>query len=152
MFGAKLSWCQIVRCQIVLVPNCLGAKLSTFIILVPNCPGAKLSGAKLSGAKLSWCQIVRCQIVLVPNCPGGKLSTFIILVPNCLFLLSWCQIVCFYYLGAKLSALLSWCQIVRCQIVLQSCKQHENKKKLQPFLLQSCPSSLTWIWHFQSWS
>ena len=106
------------------------------------------------GAKLSWCQIVRCQIVLVPNCPGGKLSTFIILVPNCLFLLSWCQIVCFYYLGAKLSvflilvpscplyylgaklssaklsgaklsALLSWCQIVqcqivRCQIVLQS--------------------------------
>ena len=38
MFGAKLSWCQIVRCQIVLVPNCPGAKLSTFIILVPNCP------------------------------------------------------------------------------------------------------------------
>ena len=37
--GAKLSWCQIVRCQIV---------------LVPNCPGAKLSGAKLSGAKLSY--------------------------------------------------------------------------------------------------
>ena len=31
--GAKLSWCQIARCQIV---------------LVPNCPGAKLSGAKLS--------------------------------------------------------------------------------------------------------
>ena len=24
---------------------------------------------------------------------------------------------CFFYLGAKLSALLSWCQIVRCQIV-----------------------------------
>ena len=59
---------------------------------MPNCPGAKLSGAKLS-----WC-----QIVLVPNCP---------------LLLSWCHIVCFYYLGAKLSALLSWCQIVRCQIV-----------------------------------
>merc|ERR1712004_5621 len=38
-------------------------------------------------------------------------------VPNCPLLLSWCQIVCFYYLGAKLSALLSWCQIVRCQIV-----------------------------------
>ena len=38
MFGAKLSWCQIVRCQIVLVPNCPGAKLSVFIILVPNCP------------------------------------------------------------------------------------------------------------------
>ena len=58
MFGAKLSWCQIVRCQIVLVPNCPGAKLSAFIILVPNCLlyylGAKLSGAKLSGAKLSY--------------------------------------------------------------------------------------------------
>ena len=57
MFGAKLSWCKIVRCQIFLVPNCPGAKLSAFIILVPNCPlyylGAKLSGAKLSGAKLS---------------------------------------------------------------------------------------------------
>ena len=61
MFGAKLSWCQIVRCQIVLVPNCPGAKLSAFIILVPNCP-----------LLLSWCQIVR-FIILVPNCP----------VPNC---------------------------------------------------------------------
>ena len=37
MFGAKLSWCQIVRCQIVLVPNCPGAKLSA------NMGGAKLS-------------------------------------------------------------------------------------------------------------
>ena len=46
--GAKLSWCQIVRCQIV-----------RFYYV---------------GAKLSWCQIVRCQIVLVPNCPGAKLS------------------------------------------------------------------------------
>ena len=58
MFGAKLSWCQIARCQIVLVPNCLGAKLSAFIILEPKFPlyylGAKLSGAKLSGAKLSY--------------------------------------------------------------------------------------------------
>ena len=62
------SWCQIV-----LVPNCpgaklSGAKLSVFIMLVPNCPGTKLSGAKLS-----WCQIVR-----LPNCPfltlGAKLS------------------------------------------------------------------------------
>ena len=53
MFGAKLSWCQIVRCQIVLVPNCPGAKLSVFIILVPNCPLYYL-GAKLSGAKLSY--------------------------------------------------------------------------------------------------
>ena len=44
MFGAKLSWCQIVRCQIVLVPNC-------------------------PAAKLAWCQIVRGQIAL----PPGKL-------------------------------------------------------------------------------
>ena len=86
MFGAKLSWCQIVRCQIVLVPNCPGAKLSTFIILVQNCPHL-----------LSWCQIVR-FIILVPNCPGAKLSTFIILVPNCPLLLSWCQIVPFIIL------------------------------------------------------
>ena len=55
------------------------------------------------GAKLSWCQIVRCQIVLVPNCPGAKLSALIFLVPNFPFLLSRCQIVRFYYLGAKLS-------------------------------------------------
>merc|ERR1712012_1418313 len=47
--GAKLSWCQIVQCQIV-----------RFYYV---------------GAKLSWCQIVRCQIVLVPNCPGAKLSS-----------------------------------------------------------------------------
>ena len=66
MFGAKLSWCQIVRCQIVLVPNCPGAKLSTFIILVPNCP-----------LLLSWCQIVR-FIILVPNCPVLNCP-----VPNC---------------------------------------------------------------------
>ena len=32
MFGAKLSWCQIVHFYY------LGAKLSAFIILVPNCP------------------------------------------------------------------------------------------------------------------
>ena len=43
MVVAKLSWCQIVRCQIVLVPNCPvpnfpGAKLSVFELLVPNCP------------------------------------------------------------------------------------------------------------------
>ena len=58
--------------------------------------------------------------VLVTNCP----------VPNCPLWLSWCQIVRFYYPGAKLSALLSWCQIdrcqiVRCQIVLQSWVLHK---------------------------
>merc|ERR1711954_479282 len=37
-----------------------------------------------------WCQIVLVQNCPVPNCPGAKLS--------------WCQIVHFYYLGAKLSA------------------------------------------------
>ena len=65
-----------------------------------------------------WCQIVLVPNCPVPNCPGAKLSWCqIVLVPNCPLLLSWCQIVRFYYLGAKLSALLSWCQIVRCQIV-----------------------------------
>ena len=49
MFGAKLSWCQIVHFYY------LGAKLSAFIILVPNCPLYYL-GAKLSGAKLSYNQ------------------------------------------------------------------------------------------------
>merc|ERR1711954_245271 len=53
-----------------------------------------------------WCQIVLVSNCPVPNCPGAKLS--------------WCQIVHFYYLVAKLSPLLSWCQIVRCKIVLQS--------------------------------
>ena len=71
MFGAKLSWCQIVRCQIVLVPNCPGAKLSTFIILVPNCP-----------LLLSWCQIVR-FIILVPNCPVPNCPVLNCPVPNC---------------------------------------------------------------------
>ena len=52
MFGAKLSWCQIV-----LVPNCPGAKLSTFIILVPNCP------LLLSWCQIVWCQILQCQIL-----------------------------------------------------------------------------------------
>ena len=50
-------------CQIVLVPNCPVAKLSTFIILVPNCP-----------LSLSWCQIV-CFIILVPNCPEPNCPT-----------------------------------------------------------------------------
>jgi len=71
MFGAKLSWCQIVRCQIVLVPNCPGAKLSTFIILVPNCL-----------LLLSWCQIVR-FIILVPNCPVPNCPVPNCPVPNC---------------------------------------------------------------------
>ena len=71
MFGAKLSWCQIVRCQIVLVPNCPGAKLSTFIILVPNCP-----------LLLSWCQIVP-FIILVPNCPVPNCPVPNCPVPNC---------------------------------------------------------------------
>merc|ERR1711963_350395 len=52
----------------------------------------------------------------VPNCPGAKLS--------------WCQIVRFYYLGAKLSPLLSCCQIVRCQIV-----------RCQIVLVPNCPGA-----------
>ena len=52
MFGAKLSWCLIVRCQIV---------------LVPNCPGAKLSGVKLSGAKLSYHPVFDCQVFSIQS-------------------------------------------------------------------------------------
>ena len=57
MFGAKLSWCQIVRCQIVLVPNCP--------LLLSWCQIVRFYylGAKLSPL-LSRCQIVQCQIVL----------------------------------------------------------------------------------------
>ena len=40
--GAKLSWCQIVRCQIVLGPYCplllSWCQIDRFIMLVPNCP------------------------------------------------------------------------------------------------------------------
>ena len=93
-------------------------------MLVRNCPGAKLSSAKLS-----WCQIVR-----VANCPlllfwcqivcfyylGAKLSVFIILVPSCPLYYLGAKLSGAKLSGAKLSALLSWCQIVRCQIVLQS--------------------------------
>jgi len=56
-FSLFLSWCQIVRCQIVLVPNCSGAKLSWCQIVRFYYLGDKLSPL------LSWCQIVRCQIV-----------------------------------------------------------------------------------------
>ena len=59
-------WCQIVLVPNCPVPNCPGAKLSTFIILVPNCP-----------LLLSWCQIVP-FIILVPNCPVPNCP-----VPNC---------------------------------------------------------------------
>ena len=65
MFGAKLSWCQIVRCQIVLVPNCPGARLSTFIILVPNCPLYYL-GAKLS-YNLQRCTWIANKILAIPS-------------------------------------------------------------------------------------
>ena len=48
---AKLSWRQIVWCCIAIVPNLLGAKLSS---------------TKLSCCQIVWCQIVWCQISLVP--------------------------------------------------------------------------------------
>ena len=64
-----------------------------------------------------WCQIVLVPNCPVPNCPGAKMSG--------------CQIVHFYYLGAKLSAfiilvpncplLLSWCQNFRFIILVLNC-------------------------------
>ena len=88
----------IRRCQIALVPICLVP-----ICLVPNCPAAKLSVF-----------LLRSQIVLVPNCPVPNCPVLICPLPNCLFLyyvakLSWCQIVW---------CQIVWCQIVWCQIVL----------------------------------
>merc|ERR1712223_885979 len=65
MFGAKLSWCQIVRCQIVLVPKC-PLLLSWCQIVLFYYLGAKLS------ALLSWCQIVRCQIVRINGVSSQK--------------------------------------------------------------------------------
>ena len=52
-----------------------------------------------------WCQIVLVPNCPVPNCPGAKLS--------------WCQIVHFYYLGAKLSAfiiLVPNCPVPNCPV------------------------------------
>ena len=71
--GAKLSWCQIVWCQIVRcqIVWCQIVQCQIVwcqIVRVPNC-----RGDKLSGANLSWCQIVLVPNCLVPNCP----------VPNC---------------------------------------------------------------------
>ena len=61
--GAKLSGCQMVRCQIfyflILVPNC------PFAFLVPNYPFL-LSCRQIVRAILSGSQIIRCQIVLPP--------------------------------------------------------------------------------------
>ena len=83
--GAKLSVllsrCQIVRCQIVLVPNCSLLLSWCQIVLVPNCPGAILSTFIILVPNclllLSWCQIVP-FIILVPNCPVPNCP-----VPNC---------------------------------------------------------------------
>ena len=51
MFGDKLSWCQIVPCQIVLVPNC------PFLTL----------GAKLFGTKLSYNPVLRSLYAIYPT-------------------------------------------------------------------------------------
>ena len=81
---------------------------------------------------------------MVPNCP----------VPNCPPLLSWCQIVRFYYLGAKLSALSSWCQIVRCrivrcQIVLQSLEPHSQTSIINSTKMMIMTTG--WVFMWGSW-
>ena len=101
MFGAKLSWCQIVRCQIVLVPNCPGAKLSTFIILVPNCPFL-----------FSCCQTV-CFIILVPNCP----------VPNCPTINFSQRVKC------KADQISHFCLLVDIKERPRMCKKKSEKRK-----------------------
>ena len=66
--GAKLSWCQIVRCQIV-----------RFYYV----------GAKLSGCQIVRCQIVRCQIVLPPmvsfNIQDASLRELVSLRKTCYY-------------------------------------------------------------------
>merc|ERR1711978_378678 len=61
---------------------------------------------------------VWCQIVLVPNCPVPK-------CPGAKF--SWCQIVHFYYLGAKLSAFI---------ILVPNCPLYYLRAKLP---VPNCP-------------
>ena len=60
------------------------------------------------------------QKIAVPNYPiddfGAKLSVFTMLVPNCPFLLCWCQIVRFYYVGAKLSVCLLGAKFSRAKL------------------------------------
>ena len=70
-YDAKLS--AVLNCPFLLVvPNCVGAKLSwrqivwCCIAIVPNLLGAKLSSTKLSCCQIVWCQIVWCQISPVP--------------------------------------------------------------------------------------
>merc|ERR1712240_457187 len=65
-----------------------------------------------------WCQIVLVPNCPVPNCPGAKLS--------------WCQIVHFYYLGAKLSVFI---------ILVPNCPLYYLGAKLSTFiiLVPNCP-------------
>ena len=81
-------------------------------MLVPNCPVPNCPFL------LCWCQIVLVPNCPVPNCPGAKLSG--------------CQIVHFYYLGAKLSAfiiLVPNCPLYYLGAKLSSAKLSYNLKK-----------------------
>ena len=76
--------------------------------------------------------------IAVPNCPfynvDAKLSVFTMLVPNCSFLLCWCQIVC----------LPSWCQIVR---FYHLCAKLSGCQIVQP------PKYINiHLWHRNTWS
>ena len=64
-----------------------------------------------------WCQIVLVPNCPVPNCPGAKLS--------------WCQIVHFYYLGAKLSVFIIL--VPNCPLYYLGAKLSGAKLSYHPF-------------------
>ena len=76
-----------------------------------------------------WCQIVLVPNCPVPNCPGAKLS--------------WCQIVHFYYLGAKLSAfiiLVPNCPLYYLGAKLSGAKLSYNQNQVPYFSFQTYTS------------
>ena len=102
-----ISWGQIVMVPNCVVTNCPVAKFSwcqiflspnwCYIFMMPNWIGAKLSSTKLSCCQIVWCQMVWCQISLVPfldykaNFPYNFFTQLIFLL-----LIQICNILLFY--------------------------------------------------------
>ena len=120
--GAKLSWCQIVSCHIVLESNCP----------VPNCPRCQSV----------WCQIVRCQIVL---CQIVLCQIFLCQIVPCQIVL--CQI----FLCQIVLCQIVWCQIAWCQIVPApsngiDCDLNVNPPTTKPGMFKSCDTYWPTSW------
>ena len=71
-----------------------------------------------------WCQIVLVPNCTVPNCPGAKLSG--------------CQIVHFYYLGAKLSAFIIF--VPNCLLYYLGAKLSGAKSPVPNCPVPNCPT------------